>query len=76
MLAAIPPGVIEFNRHVMEIADHGDSVTLKFADGEVVNAAVLIGAAGIDSLVRKHLWGDVPKRSHHLHVIGGFTFRP
>ena len=32
------------------------------------------GADGIDSLVRRTLWGDARKREHNLHIIGGFTF--
>ena len=35
---------------------------------------VLVGADGIDSLVRRTLWGDAPKREHNLHIFGGFTF--
>ena len=35
---------------------------------------MLVGADGIDSLVRRTLWGDAPKREHRLHIFGGFTF--
>ena len=35
---------------------------------------MLVGADGIDSLVRRTLWGDEPKREHNLHIFGGFTF--
>jgi 2-polyprenyl-6-methoxyphenol hydroxylase-like FAD-dependent oxidoreductase len=44
------------------------------ADGNVHEADVLVGADGIDSLVRRTLWGDSPKREHKLHVFGGYTF--
>ncbi len=74
MLAAIPAGTIEFNHTVTEIQDHGSHVSLKFGDDKTVTAKVLIGADGIDSFVRAHLWGDTPKRNHDLHIIGGFTF--
>jgi 2-polyprenyl-6-methoxyphenol hydroxylase-like FAD-dependent oxidoreductase len=74
MLQAIPEGVLQTDRHVTGIDDHGDSVTLTFADGAVVETPVLIGADGIDSMVRRHLWGDTPKRPHDLHIIGGYTF--
>jgi len=73
MLAALPSHVLEVNRTVTGIEDHGDGVTLTFDDGTSVETPVLIGADGIDSLVRKHLWGDSPKREHRLHIIGGFT---
>lgn len=73
MLAALPAGVLELNRNVTTINDHGDGVTLTFDDGTTVETPVLIGADGIDSMVRKHLWGDSPKREHRLHIIGGYT---
>ncbi|KXJ93623.1 hypothetical protein Micbo1qcDRAFT_220244 [Microdochium bolleyi] len=76
MLAALPGGTVEFNRNATTISDNGDHVQLAFADGSSVRAGVLIGADGIDSVVRKHLWGDHPKRSHDLAIIGGFTFEP
>jgi 2-polyprenyl-6-methoxyphenol hydroxylase-like FAD-dependent oxidoreductase len=74
MLEAIPEGVLQTDRHVTGIDDHGDGVTLTFADGAVVETPMLIGADGIDSMVRRHLWGEIPKRPHDLHIIGGYTF--
>ncbi|MGY1643285.1 FAD-dependent oxidoreductase [Geodermatophilus sp. SYSU D00703] len=50
------------------------SVSLHFADGTTAEHDVLVGADGIDSLVRRTLWGDAPKREHRLHICGGFTF--
>jgi 2-polyprenyl-6-methoxyphenol hydroxylase-like FAD-dependent oxidoreductase len=44
------------------------------SDGEVLEVDVVVGADGIDSLVRRTLWGDSPKREHNLHIFGGFTF--
>ena len=49
-------------------------MTLTFADGHAEKYDVLVGADGIDSLVRRTLWGDSPKREHNLHIFGGFTF--
>lgn len=73
MLAALPAGVLEVNRTVTGIDDHGDGVTLTFADGGTGETPLLVGADGIDSTVRAHLWGDSPKREHKLHIIGGYT---
>src|SRR3954469_5052527 len=74
MLAAIPDGVIRFGQQVDRIEQDERTVTLHFADGSAGEHDVLIGADGIDSLVRRTLWGDEPKREHRLHIFGGFTF--
>ncbi|MCK9894470.1 NAD(P)/FAD-dependent oxidoreductase [Frankia sp. AgB32] len=74
MLNALPPGVIRFNQQVVGIAQDERAVTLTFDDGTTAEHDVLVGADGIDSLVRRTLWGDAPKREHRLHVFGGFTF--
>ncbi|WP_308404383.1 NAD(P)/FAD-dependent oxidoreductase [Streptomyces sp. ATCC 21386] len=74
MLAAIPPDTLRFNQHVTRIEQDDLAVTLHFADGTTAQHEVLVGADGIDSLVRRTLWGDAPKREHRLHIFGGFTF--
>jgi 2-polyprenyl-6-methoxyphenol hydroxylase-like FAD-dependent oxidoreductase len=74
MLAAIPPGVLQFDQQVDRIEQDDRAVTLHFADGSTAEHDVLVGADGIDSLVRRTLWGDAPKREHRLHIFGGFTF--
>ncbi|WP_328766154.1 FAD-dependent oxidoreductase [Streptomyces sp. NBC_00286] len=74
MLAAIPPGTLRFNQQVTRIEQNEQAVTLHFADGSTAEHDVLVGADGIDSLVRRTLWGDTPKREHRLHIFGGFTF--
>ncbi|WP_369227042.1 FAD-dependent oxidoreductase [Streptomyces sp. R39] len=74
MLAAIPPGTLRFNQRVTRIEQDDHAVTLHFADGTTAEHDVLVGADGIDSLVRRTLWGDAPKREHRLHIFGGFTF--
>jgi 2-polyprenyl-6-methoxyphenol hydroxylase-like FAD-dependent oxidoreductase len=74
MLAAIPPGVIRFGEDVDRIEQDDRGVTLHFADGRIAEHDVLVGADGIDSLVRRTLWGEAPKREHRLHIFGGFTF--
>ncbi|MFD8726246.1 FAD-dependent oxidoreductase [Streptomyces sp. NPDC059629] len=74
MLAAIPPDTLRFNQHVTRIEQNEQAVTLHFADGTTAEHDLLVGADGIDSLVRRTLWGDAPKREHRLHIFGGFTF--
>src|SRR3954464_5407668 len=74
MLAAIPSGVIRFDQQVDRIEQDDRAVTLHFADGTTAEHDLLVRADGIDSLVRRTLWGDSPKREHRLHIFGGFTF--
>ena len=74
LLAALPPGVLQVNRLVESIDQDESGVWLHMAGGEVVEVDVVVGADGIDSLVRRTLWGDRPKREHNLHIFGGFTF--
>jgi 2-polyprenyl-6-methoxyphenol hydroxylase-like FAD-dependent oxidoreductase len=74
LLAALPPGVLQVNRPVDGFDQDESGVRLRMSDGETLGADVLVGADGIDSLVRRTLWGDAPKREHNLHIFGGFTF--
>lgn len=74
MLAAIPAGVIRFDTTVAALDDHGEGVRVTLAGGQVIEAGVVVGADGIDSMVRTHLWGASEKRDHRLQIIGGYTF--
>jgi 2-polyprenyl-6-methoxyphenol hydroxylase-like FAD-dependent oxidoreductase len=74
LLAALPQGVLQVNRQVDAFDQDEHGVRLQFADGSACQADVLVGADGIDSMVRAALWGDAPKREHNLHIFGGFTF--
>jgi 2-polyprenyl-6-methoxyphenol hydroxylase-like FAD-dependent oxidoreductase len=73
LLAALPPGVLRVDHHVERLEQDAGMVSLHLADGAVMEADVVIGADGIDSMVRRTLWGDSPKREHNLHIFGGFT---
>ena len=74
LLSALPPGVLQVNRLVDRFEQDEAGVRLYLADGKVIEADLVVGADGIDSLVRRTLWGDTPKREHNLHIFGGFTF--
>ena len=74
MLAALPDGVLQLDRQVERFDQDEGGVRVHLTDGTVLDADVLVGADGIDSLVRRQLHGEVPVREHDLHVIGGFTF--
>ncbi|MCS5735693.1 FAD-dependent oxidoreductase [Herbiconiux daphne] len=74
MLDAMPVGVLRTNQEVASIVDSGDEVQVTLANGSVIAAAAVIGADGIDSMVRKQLWGASERREHKLHIIAGYTF--
>jgi 2-polyprenyl-6-methoxyphenol hydroxylase-like FAD-dependent oxidoreductase len=74
LLAALPPSILRNNSRVDSFENDPDGVRLRLADGETMTVDVLVGADGIDSLVRRTLWGEQPKRDHKLHIFGGFTF--
>ncbi len=76
MLAALPEGMLRTDSEVTGIEDRGHDVLLTLKSGERLTTPLLIGADGIDSIVRRQLWGDSPKREHKLHIIGGYTFDP
>lgn len=74
MLAALPDGMLAVDKEVASFRDQGAHVELTMKDGSIVNTPLLVGADGIDSMVRKSLWGDSPRREHRLHILGGYTF--
>jgi 2-polyprenyl-6-methoxyphenol hydroxylase-like FAD-dependent oxidoreductase len=74
MVAALPEGMLQVDRGVAGIEQDESGVRLHMDSGEVEEVDVVVGSDGIDSLVRRTLWGDQPKREHNLHIFGGFTF--
>lgn len=77
MLAALPEGMLRTHQEVVSIDDtRPEQVTLTLGDGSTVSTPLLVGADGIDSMVRRHVWGASEKRDHRLHIIGGYTFEP
>src|SRR5919205_2221137 len=58
MAAAMPAGVLETDTTVTNIADRGADVLVTLADGRQVSSPLVIGADGINSTIRKQLWGD------------------
>jgi len=49
---------LHLGRRLTGISDSGGAVRLSFADGEAVEAAVLIAADGVRSIARRHVAGD------------------
>ncbi|MER7796777.1 FAD-dependent monooxygenase [Microbacterium sp. NPDC096154] len=55
---ALPAGALHLDHRLTEIVDNGSTATLTFANGNVVEADVVIGADGIRSLVRSTFFSD------------------
>ncbi|MGH6674494.1 MAG: FAD-dependent monooxygenase [Xanthobacteraceae bacterium] len=57
LAALVPCDCIHFGKKLMSIKQHESGATLVFADGSRVEAALVIGADGIHSVVREALFG-------------------
>ena len=56
--ATLPPGVVHLNHRCIAIEQHENGVKAHFENGESVESDLLIGADGINSMVRQSLVGD------------------
>ena len=74
MLDALPEGVLRTNHTMTAFEQHDDRVVVRFADRGPVEVDVLIGADGLNSAVRRGLWGEQPIRHQRLHLVGGYLF--
>ena len=75
MLEAVPDGVLRVNHEVTGFTDDGDRVLVHVEGQQDIEADVLIGADGINSMVRETLWGRQPIREQNLHLVGGYLMR-
>lgn len=74
MIEALPEGVLKLGHAVERLEDHGNKVLIGIAGHAPIEADVVVGADGINSFVRKTLWGDQPIRNQNLHLVGGWLF--
>jgi salicylate hydroxylase len=58
LLGVLPAGMVRVGHRLESVADRGDSSVLTFANGETVEADLVVGADGIKSAVRRQLFGD------------------
>ncbi len=58
--AALPATALREGIAITEVAQDDDGVTVTLAGGEQLEAALLVGADGVHSLVRERVWGDPP----------------
>lgn len=74
MLEALPEDTIHYEHRVTSFTDAGHKVILHLEGREDLEADVLVGADGINSAVRRGLWGEQPIRHQKLHLVAGYLF--
>jgi len=62
MAHAVAAKTIAFDHQLVDVKKSNDRYSLRFANGEVAHADIVIGADGIRSKVREFLLGDGPPR--------------
>ncbi len=68
MIDALPEGVLVLSHKFTGLTDKGDHVTVDFEGHDSIDVDLVVGADGIDSAVRKQIWGDSPNRPHNIHL--------
>ncbi|CAN7531624.1 NAD(P)/FAD-dependent oxidoreductase [Arthrobacter sp. LjRoot78] len=58
LLGVLPVGMVQLGHRLETIEDKGDRSVLTFANGETVEADLVVGADGIKSAVREQLFSD------------------
>jgi 2-polyprenyl-6-methoxyphenol hydroxylase-like FAD-dependent oxidoreductase len=74
--AQLDPGVLVLGAKCVDFTDDGDGVTARFEDGREERADFLVGADGVQSIVRKKLLGDSPPRYAGYTIWQGITDFP
>ena len=74
MLDALPAGMLRLNHRAIALHEHDGCLRVDFEGQESVEADVVVGADGINSIVRATLWGEQPIRHQRLHLVGGYLF--
>jgi 2-polyprenyl-6-methoxyphenol hydroxylase-like FAD-dependent oxidoreductase len=62
IVSKVPPGVARAGMECVRIEQGADSVRAHFQNGKTAEGDILIGADGINSVVRRTLWGEEPLR--------------
>ncbi|WP_017522849.1 FAD-dependent monooxygenase [Pusillimonas noertemannii] len=64
---AVPAGILDFNKKLQKVDDLGDKVVLEFTDGTVEYADLVIGADGVNSVIRESLLGpELPQHTGYI----------
>lgn len=61
-IAALPAEIVHFNHRLVDLQERDSDVLLSFADGKQVSASLVIGADGINSMIREKLLGPEKPR--------------
>lgn len=68
LLSVLPEGMVKFGYKLTGIVDQGETATATFENGESVTADLIVGADGINSLVRRAFFSDKPPVFAHEHA--------
>lgn len=71
----IPIERVKFSKRLTQIRQFRDKVVLTFADGEVVQTSILVGADGIQSNVRQHVLGTLNPSQVQPVYAGSYCYR-
>lgn len=58
LLSVLPEGMLKLNHKLASIVDNGSTATATFENGVSIEADLIVGADGIRSQVRRHLFSD------------------
>lgn len=75
LAGALPPGVVRLGQRCVGFEQDAAGVTVRFADGLVERADLLVGADGLDSTVRSALLGERKPRYAGYTAYRGITPR-
>jgi len=64
---ALEPGTIKFDRRLDSITEGGPTTRLDFSNGDSAEADIVIGADGLNSVVRTHMFG--PEEPYYTERI-------
>lgn len=74
--AALEPGRLRLGRETIGVATDADGTTVRFADGEHLRAALVVGADGARSIVRAALLGPGSPTPRYAGYVGWRALAP